>query len=312
MTKYLRTVALSALLVLCPLASSASTFVKFKWPTPGTVSVSETVLKKGKTAKIHYDIAWQKGEKEDQINLKYHNFKILELDGMDLSKEENQKTNQKVIDMMTAVESSMPTLVIGADGEAKDVVGLDETIDRALELMPSKSPEDLKLLKEFLKSPQMENQIKQKSLEVWRLWVETWLECAPAEGKEGLLDVEIPVGAATFISKVKVKNLGESKEYPGCFKFVADGSFEGEEARKQFAEMMVQLVSRIPQKEGVKPFSKDMVQEVSRSTHLEVVINPKTAQPQTASAHSDIHLKIDDKNKDSVEHHDYVFEWAKK
>lgn len=312
MTKFLKSVAIGALCLSFPIACSASTFVKFNWPIPGIVGVSETVLKKGKTAKIHYDLSWQKDEKEDQINLKYQNFEILELDGVDLSKKENQQTNQKVIDMMTAVESSMPTIIIGMNGEAKDVVGLDETIDRALELLPSKSPEELKSLKEFLKSPQMQNQIKQKSLEVWRLWVETWLNCAPEEGKEGSLDVEIPVGAATFLSKVKVKNLGESKEFPGCVKFVADGSFEGEEARKQFAEMMVQLASRVPQKEGVKPFSKDMVQEVSRATHLEVVINPKTAQPQTATAHSDIHLKINDKDRDSVEHHDYVFEWTKK
>lgn len=307
-----RITVISLTLALSANAAFASSDIKFKWPVPGSVAVQETILKKGKTAKVNYDISLQKDEQGKQLNLRYQNFKILELNGMDLSKEENKIANQKVVDMMTAVESAMPTVVIEPDGTAKDIIGLDQTIDKTLELLPSKSAEDLKSLREFLKSPQMENQIKQKSLEVWRLWVETWLNCAPAEGKEDSLDVEIPVGAATFISKVKVKNLGPSKEYPGCVKFAADGTFEGEEARKQFAEMMMQLVSRVPQKEGMKPFSKDMVQEVSRSTHLEVVIDPKTAQPKTASAHSDIHLKIDDKARDSVEQHDYVFDWPKK
>ncbi|MDX2108017.1 MAG: hypothetical protein SFY67_16590 [Candidatus Melainabacteria bacterium] len=305
-------ITLACTLALSVNAACASSNIKFKWPVPVSVAVDENVLKKGKEAKIHYDIVVENDAKKNQINLQYHNFKILELDGIDLSKEENQKTNQKVIDMMTAVESAMPTLVIDADGKAQDVIGLDETINKTLELLPMKNAEDLESLKTFLKSPVMEKQIKQKSLEVWRLWVETWLSCAPAEGKEDILEVEIPVGATTLISAIQVKNLGPVKEYPDCVKLVADGNFEGEEARKNFAEMMKQLADRIPKKEGVKPFTVDMVQEVSRKTHMEVVINPKTAQTQTALVESSTHMKINDKTKDAIERHEYKFAWPKK
>ncbi|MCW5824256.1 MAG: hypothetical protein KIT34_15735 [Cyanobacteria bacterium TGS_CYA1] len=311
MTKFLKPVALGALFLFCSNTCAASTSVKFGWPVPVSIAVDENVLKKGKEAKIHYDLVVEKDPKKNQINLQYHNFKILELDGIDLSKEENQKTNQKVIDMMTAVESAMPTLVIDACGKAQDVIGLDDTINKTLELLPMKNAEDLESLKTFLKSPVMEKQIKQKSLEVWRLWVETWLNCAPAEGNEDILEVEIPVGATTLISAIQVKNMGTVKEYPDCVKLVADGNFEGEEARKNFAEMMKQLADRIPKKEGVKPFTVDMVQEVSRKTHMEVVINPKTAQTQTALVESNTHMKINDKTKDALERHEYKFAWPK-
>jgi len=293
-------------------AAFAASEVKFAWPVPGVVEVHETVLKKGKTAKLQYEIVLEKGDDDKQLNLRYQDFKFLELNGLDLSSEEQRKTNSKIVDLLTAVESAMPIVVIDTDGIAKDVVGLDEMIEKTLELLPSKSAEDLESLKVFLKSPVMEKQIKQKSLEVWRLWVETWLNCAPKEGKEESLAVEIPVGAATVMSKIQVKNLGPSKEQPGCIKLVADGNFAGEEARKNFGEMMKQLADRIPKKEGVKPFTPDMVQEVSRTTHMEVVINPKTAQPESASVESNLHLKIDNKVKDGIERHDYAFVWTKK
>lgn len=281
--------------------------IKFAWPVPSTVTVTEETLKKGQTAKMRYDIVMTKPKNGKDYELNFKNFEILELQGLDLSLPVNREKAGPGLQLDTALGGMLPTLIIAPEGTVEDVVGMEKCIDSAASVLTSADPK----LIEFLKSPEMIAQMKQKSVDFWRVWVETWL-IAPDEGKEKSIEMEVPMfGDLKVKAPLVVRNEGGAGESGGNIRLTAETVLEGEEARKALATMMQSMVAKIPVKEGVKPFSPDMVKSVKRATTFTVVTNPKTLQPTKASSVSNVEVNIDDKSKSEIESHKYEFNWPK-
>lgn len=278
--------------------------LKFAWPVPSRVTVTEDTLKKGKTAKMRYDIVLSKQATGDNYELKFDKFEFLEIEGTDLSVPENREQVGAVLKQATALGSMLPTLVISPKGTVADVIGMEKCIDTATALL---TPADPKVI-EVMKSPEMVEQMKQKSVDFWRVWVETWLT-APESGKVNAYEMEVPMMGMKLQAPLTVRNEGSSKETGSDVKLIAETVLEGEKARQALATMMQNMVAKIPVKEGVKPFSPDMIKSMKRVTRFTAVTNPKTLQPRSASSDSLIELAIEDKERSEVEKHDYTFDW---
>lgn len=281
--------------------------IKFAWPVPSTVTVTEETLKKGQTGKMRYDIVMSKEKGGNNYELNFKNFEFLELQGLDLSDPENREKAGPGLKHATALGGMLPTLIIAPEGTVEDVVGMEKCVDSAVSILTSADPK----LIEVLKSPEMIAQMKQKSVDFWRVWVETWL-VAPEDGKEKSIEMEVPMfGEMKVKAPLVVRNEGRAGESGGNVRLTAETVLAGEEARKALATMMQNMVAKLPVKEGVKPFSPDMVKSVKRVTTFTVVTNPKTLQPTKASSISNVEINIDDKSKSEIESHKYEFNWPK-
>ncbi|MDZ4836499.1 MAG: hypothetical protein SGJ27_22210 [Candidatus Melainabacteria bacterium] len=283
--------------------------LKFAWPVPSRVTVLETVLKKGKTAKMQYDIVLTAQTTGKNREVCFDKFQFLEIDGTDLSVPENREKLGPVLSQVTALGSIIPTLVINPEGKVEDIIGVEDCVEYALKLLPSADPN----LSAMLRSPAMIVQMKQKSVDFWRVWVEMWLMCQAAPGKNATIEIEIPIiGGQTITAPLTVRNEGPSGDTGGDIRLSAETVLQGEPAKKAMQHMMQALVSKIPVKEGVKPFSPDMIKSMKRSSKFLVITNPKTLQPRRAESESIIELTIEEQSKTETEKHEYVFDWMAK
>lgn len=287
--------------------SLAEDKLKFAWPVPSRVTVTETILKKGKTAKTRYDMVLRAQDAGNNRELHFENYQFIELEGIDLTVTENREKLGPVLNQLTAVGSMLPTLVINPDGNVEDVVGLDKCVDGALKLIPGADPK----MEEMLRSPEMMAQMKQKSVDFWRVWVETWLVCKSASGSETSIKMDVPIlGGETISAPLVVRNEGPVSGANGDIRLTASAIIDGEPAKKAMQQMMMAMVEKIPVKEGVKPFSPDMVKSLRRTTNFLVITNPKTLQPSRAESEAVVELTIEDQQKSQVEKHEYVFNWT--
>jgi hypothetical protein len=295
------------LLCLCQPAQ-AKDELKFGWPVPSRVTVTESAVKKGKTAKMRYDIVLSKQSKGENREVSFDKFQFLEIDGTDLSVPENREKLGPVLTQIIALGSLLPTLVINPQGGVEDITGIEACVENALKLLPAEDPN----LSAFMRSPDMIAQIKQKSVDFWRIWVETWLMCQAAPGKDATIETVIPIFGQTMNVPLTVHNDGPVADSGGDIRLTAQTVIEGESAKKAMQQMMMAMVSKIPVKEGVKPFSPDMIKSMKRTTKFVVITNPKTLQPRRAESESIIDIAIEDKQKTEIEKHEYVFDWSTK
>lgn len=290
--------------------------MKFAWPVPSRVTVDEGVVKKGKTAKIRYDMVLSKQKEGENLELHFENFKFLELDGQDVSTPEARAALGPVLGpafgQVAALQGAMPSLLLTPEGKVVDVVGLDELIDRMLGIVGKEDPKMREALGSVMHSPMMLNQIKQKSKDFWRVWVETWIGAPTAAGKEEVRETDVPFMDNGLQVALTIRNEGAAVGEKGNIQLSAQSVMEGEAATKALAGMMQQIASQVPVKEGVKPFSPDMIKNVKRTMSINVMTNPKTLQPQRARYEVVTELAIGEEKRGQTEKHDYVFDWADK
>lgn len=306
----LATLVCSVALTLNAGIAIAAPKLKFDWPVPSRVTVTESALKKGKTAKMRYDIVLDKQKEGKNLEVKFDKFELLEVSGVDLTAPESRAALGPVLAQITAMQGAMPTLIIDQEGTVVDVAGMEELVSKALGLLPEGDPKLRESIGTMMRSPEVIEQIKQKTKDFWRVWVQSWLDCSLAPGQEETVDTHVPFLSNKVITvPLKIRNDGPAADSPGNIKLSAQTILQGEEATKAFADMMAKLTAAIPVKEGVKPFTPDMVKEMKRTTTFTVVTNPKTLQPQTANSEIVTEIAIGEGRRSDTEKHDYTFVW---
>lgn len=306
--KFFLSVASLYLTNLLPPAAYAE-FPTFAWPVPSRVTVTETTLKKGKTAKTRYDIVLRNQKSGGDLELKFENFHFLELNGIDLTSAEAKKNMGPTLVKINAAGSMIPTLVITPQGTVKDVTGIDEMIEGYLKIAPGPSdPKQLEQMKASMHSPAMIETMKAKSTEFWKVWVETWLAADAAPGGTQTLDREIPIAGGEIVKTlIKLSSESAPTGATGSVKLSAQAILQGDAAKSAMKELMIIMNSAVPA--GVKPLTPESVKDLKRVEKFSVVTNPKTLQPTQASWETTTDLTIDTKQITQIEKHDYSFKW---
>lgn len=289
-------------------SSEATQEFKFAWPVPSRVTVTETTLKKGKTAKMRYDIVLAKSG--ENLELRFENFQFLNLNGIDLTNAENRKQMGPVLTQITAMGGAIPSLSINSHGDVEDVIGVEKTMEQVIKMYPQSDPKQAASLSAAMRSPAVLASVKEKSKDFWRVWVETWLDFNLSPGQIRTVDTEIAAAGGTIKLPLKLHHEGLSAEAVNCVKLSARSVLEGENAKKALGDLMQALVAQIPTKPGVKPFSPSMIKSVKRTQDYIVVTNPQTLQPNSAKWETVTSLTVDDKSATQIEKHDYAFDWT--
>ncbi|WP_375767752.1 hypothetical protein NR798_39695 [Archangium gephyra] len=282
-------------------AVAPASALRFAWPVPSRVTVTERILKKGKRAVMRYD-AVLSARKEGGYELKLDKFQFLEREGQDLTK----GPLPPGIKEATAMASAIPTLVLSAEGELVDMVGVEEMLERIYKMMPEERREQMRAVFE---RPGMKEMFKQSGGEFWNAWVGAWVGLKLAAGEEGLVTGQSQLPSGPVESVVTVRHRGPDAEHQGAVRLELESVLEGEPFRKTVVATMTQLFQGATPPGKEPPDVDAMVKSARRVSRAEVVMDSATMRPYSARRYDVSKVVVGDKESETIEEHEYSFAW---
>jgi hypothetical protein len=282
-------------------APSKAPELRFAWPVPSRVTVTERILKGGKRAVVRYD-AVLSARQGGGYQLRTEGFQFLELDGRDLTKGAPPSELQAA----AAVAGVIPTLLLSAEGDVVDVVGMEEAIENLVALVPQERGLRDQMRKVW-SQPAVAQTLKTKGASFWRVWVETWvgIEMAANEERSGVIREQLLSWSVD--SAVTIRHRGPDARQKGAVRLELETVLEGEPFRKAMAGVLSQTMPAVPETRGMD--FDAMVKSARRVTLLEVVTDAATLRPYSARISQVVKLQLEDKQRDEHEEHEYSFAW---
>lgn len=288
-----------------PAAAPASApALRFAWPTPSRVTVTERILKKGKRSVVRYD-AVLSARKGGGYELKLDKFQFVELEGQDVSK----GPLPPELKAAQAVAGAIPSLVLSPEGQVVDVVGMEETMERALQLVPEEQGMREKMRAAFAQ-PGLAQAMKQKAGDFWQAWVAAWVGMDLAAGQERSATVPMQLPSGSVDSKVTMRHRGPVPEHKGAVRLELETVLEGEPFRKAMANMLSQMMQGVSTQGGKPPPDFDaMLKSARRVSTVETVTDPATLRPYSARLAQVTQLRVEDQEREEREEREYSFAW---
>jgi hypothetical protein len=277
--------------------------LRFAWPTPSRVTVTERVLKKGKSAVMRYD-AVLSARQGGGYELKIDKLQFLELDGREVPKGELPPE----IKAATALASAIPVLLLSKEGEVQDVVGFEQAMERALAQVPEEQGMREQLRK-VLSQPAMAQAMKQKTSEFWNAWVGAWtgLELAVGHEATGPVPVQLPAGPVD--SMVTVRHRGPDAALKGAVRLELETVLEGEPFRKAMVGFVAQMLQAGgAQNKAPRDFDA-MLKSARRVSKVEAVTDAATLRPYSVRMTQTTKLQVQNQEREQREEHEYSFDW---
>jgi hypothetical protein len=282
-------------------APAGAPALRFAWPTPSRVTVTERILKKGKRSVVRYD-ATLSARQGGGYELKLDKFQFLEMEGRDVTK----GPLPPELKVAMAVAGAIPTLVISSEGQVVDVVGMEEAMERTLALIPDeKGMRDQ--VRTMLSQPSMVQMMKQSAGDFWRAWVEAWVgtDLVAGEERSGTVPMELPSGPVD--SQVTMRHRGPDAAHQGSVRLEMETVLEGEPFRKAMVGLMSQMVqAAAPDK---APDFETLLKSARRVSTVEVVTDPATLRPYSARMAQVSKLQIAGQEREEREEREYSFAW---
>jgi hypothetical protein len=283
-------------------APAAGPELRFAWPTPSRVTVTERILKKGKSSVVRYD-ATLSARKGGGYELKLDKFQFVEMEGRDVTKGQLPPE----LKAATALAGAIPTLVLSAEGQAVDVVGMEEAVERALTMVPNeKGMRDQ--VRSMLSQPAMVQAMKQRAADFWSAWVGAWVgtDLAAGEERKGTVPMQLPSGAVD--SMVTMHHRGPDAGHKGAVRLEMETVLEGEPFRKAMVGMISQMMqAAAPQ--GNAPDIETMLKSARRVSNVEVVTDAATLRPYRARMSQVTKIQMANQEREEREEHEYSFVW---
>ncbi|WP_224248123.1 hypothetical protein [Hyalangium gracile] len=286
-------------------APEAGPALRFAWPSPSRVKVTERILKKGKRSVVSYD-AVLSARSGGGYEVKIDKFQFLEMEGRDLT----QGPLPPELKAAAAIASALPTLVISADGEVSDVVGMEEVIERTTALVPEeKGMRDQ--VRRTLSQPAMMQMMKQRVGDFWSTWVGAWVgaDLAAGEKRTGTVPMQLPSGSVD--SQVTMHHRGSDPAYKGSVHLEVETVLEGEPFRKAMAGLVSQMIQSSAAKDQAPDIDK-MLKSARRVSTVEVVTDPATLRPYRARMAQVTKLLMEGQEREEREEREYSFAWPTK
>jgi hypothetical protein len=282
--------------------AAAGPELRFAWPAPSRVTVTERILKKGKRAVVRYDAALS-ARRGGGYELKLDKFQFLEMEGRDVTK----GPLPPALKAAMALSIAIPTIVISSDGQVEDVVGMEEAMERALTLVPEeKGMRDQ--VRAMLAQPGMEQTMKQKVGDFWNAWVGAWVgtDLAAGEERSATVPMQLPWGAVD--SKVTMHHRGPDVSHKGAVRLEMATVLEGEPFRKAMVAMLSQMLQAAASQEKAPDF-ETLLESARRVSSVEVVTDAATLRPYSARLVQVTQMQVAGKEREEREEREYSFAW---
>jgi hypothetical protein len=285
-------------------APASAPALRFAWPTPSRVTVTQRSLKKGKRAVLRYD-AVLSARMGGGYELKLDKIQFLELEGRDVSKGPLPPEVKTAL----AMASALPTVVISAEGEFVDVMGLDEVVEHILKQTPNEKGRRDKIRAVFAQ-PAVAQAMKQKAGDFWQAWVGAWVGMDVAAGQERVAMVPLQMPLGSVDGTVTLRHRGPVTEHKGAVRLEMETVLEGEPFRKEMVNMLSQMVQAAGAQEGTEPPDFEaMLQSARRVSTVEVVTDPATLRPYSARMVQVTQVQVEDQQNEQREEQEYRFTW---
>jgi len=306
--------ALAATLAAAPLlaqetqAEAPASLTTFAWPIPATVTVLESVTKKGKESKMRYRLEMTRRE-GGGIRVHYSNFEFVEFDGRDAT----TPAMKKALAAAAALAAAIPDLHVHADGTFEEATGIEEVMRKVVKFLAETRKWDEAQQKQVLAqmlSPQMVNVMKQAVGDYWACWVGAWHGWTVPAGKTEQVERNRKVLGVELPTTVISTHRGSPEAHPGKLHFERIVRSQGQ----KFTAAMLGFVGTLVQELGPQEQLAAKLPKLQFAVEekLTVITDPKTLLPVVAT--SDKTTVVTDseakETKKQVERHRYEFDWS--
>jgi hypothetical protein len=266
--------------------------MRFAWPTPGVVLVSESISKKGLEAQTAYELHMCKAERG--LHIHYRNFRFVSVGGVPADDERVREMVQQAL----PISGAIPTLWIGTDGAIIDLVDYDRVIDAALAKIADSGLR--KRVTAVMHTPRFADMVKAKSLDIWQSWVGAWLAFEPnGEAKQ---QFTLTDGSSDRNHTIERSAVEGDRLRLRLSKHEGDAELEG--ATQLLRSAMESMLS--------PEHAKDVLAHATfeRTTTWDALIEPRTARPIEVTTSQQLMLHLPDApTRSRDETHHYRFDW---
>jgi hypothetical protein len=286
--------------------------LKFNWPIPCKVTVTEHTTKKGTEVKSKFEVSVVRGDTDDELYVRFGRPEHIELDGQALNPKAN-KTHALTLAMAAAMPAP-PDMVITNEGLFKKFADFDidnyrkETLS-AIRLDKFMTPKEAQRVKQMYLSPAFIKATHDKLAEKWRVWVEAWIGLQVAEGKEQRGGLPIALNEnSTIMAKVTIRNLGYMDDETERLTL----QLLVEQKDPKLAEMMLRVLRQMAASDqsAADEFANNL-KAVEKYSSVTAEIDPISLIPSKVTAIENTVLILKDGTKDiQGEEHLYTFDWT--
>jgi len=279
--------------------------LEFAWPLPAKAVVVKDGAKKGNEAKLRFQLAVA-NDTADELRARMTKFEFLEIGGRDATTAEMQK----VLEPALALTQAVPDIVIDAKGAYRRIDGLEAMMERVEEFESRRrqlTDAQREEKKRALESPAMRDALQQACSADWNTWVGAWIGFDLAPGTQRSDRIETTFFDTTIRSEVTRRHHGPAADVPGHVRLTSVAVAEGQEAVEAYRD----ILRRVAQESGGKPFPVADLEAVRQELQLEVITDPRTLLPRRAIRTKTIRIVMAGETRDQVERADYTFEWEK-
>src|SRR5687767_506200 len=146
---------LLVLLAILP-ASAGAEPLRFLWPVPGKVKVTERAIKQGNEVVMSYQVSLAPAAGGKRVGVRLTGFEFLEVNGRDARTPAIRKQLAEALRMVSAI----PTLVVNRDGIFHEITGMDELIGKLTASLPAG---EKAAVRKAMSSPQFAGMLQEAS-----------------------------------------------------------------------------------------------------------------------------------------------------
>jgi hypothetical protein len=267
----------------------------FRWPSTGALRVTESVSKQGTHVRLRYLLQWM--HKGTDLVLHFDDVEFLEVLGGSADTQDDRK---RIVDALSTM-GVMPAITIDAEGQLRDVRGMEDLVDRALRLTPSRTAKDRKKLIEWMKSGHMQALVKQRAGMTWAGWAGSWAGFeVPASGTAEVTG-SVTLGETTIEGPtvVAVRSAPE-----GRVLLLRTIVIENQEAKAAAAAVIRQLAKGL----GVRGSPPEgLIRDVKFTSVAAIETDPATLVPAMVSHGVRNEVTLDGERHLFEESHEYAF-----
>jgi hypothetical protein len=163
-------------------AQDAAAPLKFGWPVPSSVVVTEIVERAGMNAITRYRASLTREGPAGELRLHLSDFAFVEFAG----KKPDDPAVAAQVTRAQRVAQFTPDLILAADGTIKDVVGLEAVnkvrLDDIEENGTPAQKAAVPMLRKQFQTPEALRDFKREAMKYWRAWVADWIGWTVPEG----------------------------------------------------------------------------------------------------------------------------------
>lgn len=294
---------LGAALVTAALAADETEPLRFGWPVPCKVRVTEAIEKLGQTATTRFTASLERTGDAGDLLLHLSDFEIVDLYG----KKGDDPAVAAQVELTLLQLRVTPDLLLAPTGEVKDVLGLDKAVDTILDELAKSADETKKArlpqLKAQFSSPQAQTAMKDNAKKAWSVWVGEWIgrTIPSGRGADGAFTIACPDGSRTAAPTKLVRLPGDS-EGEGLVRFTRESVLDGEDSRPVLDAWLAQVKAATG-----KVLPATGLRLVDRALS---VSDPATLRPKRVLREEQRIVQMGRQGERvDLERHEYTFDW---